>query len=139
MLRKYELSVSSDLDNLARIGQFIVDTTRALSLSGDDSFAVEMAVDEACANVMEHAYDGKPDGTIDVTCYIEEDRFVVTIRDQGEPFDPTSVPCPDTASPLKDREIGGLGLHFMRTLMDEVQFEFDTPEGNVLRMSKVRH
>ena len=139
MLRKYELSVSSDLSNLARIGQFIVDTTRDLRLSGDEAFAVEMAVDEACANVMEHAYDGKPDGTIEVTCYIEEDRFVVTIRDQGESFDPTIVPCPDTACPLKDREIGGLGLHFMRTLMDEVQFEFDTPEGNVLRMTKVRH
>ena len=139
MSRKYELSVTSELDKLARIGQFITDTTRALGLSGDEAFAVEMAVDEACANVIEHAYNGKPDGTIDVTCYLEEDRLVVTIRDHGEPFDPASVPRPDTACPLKDRELGGLGLHFMRTLMDEVRFEFDTPEGNVLRMAKVRH
>ena len=138
MSRKYELSVSSDLENLARIGQFIADTTRALNLSREEAFAVEMAVDEACANVIEHAYDGKPDGTIEVTCYLEDDRLVVTIRDHGEPFDPDSVPCPDTACPLKNREIGGLGLHFMRTLMDEVRFEFDTPEGNVLRMTKVR-
>ncbi|MFH1926823.1 MAG: ATP-binding protein [Chloroflexota bacterium] len=139
MLRKYELSVTSELDNLASIGQFIADTTRALGLSGDESFAVEMAVDEACANVIEHAYDGKPDGTIEVTCYLEEDRLVVTIRDHGEPFDPASVRCPDTECSLKYREVGGLGLHFMRTLMDEVWFEFDTPEGNVLRMTKVRH
>jgi len=139
MSRKYELNVTSELGNLARIGQFITDTTRALGLSGDEAFAVEMAVDEACANVIEHAYAGRPDGTIEIACYLEEDRLVITIRDHGKPFDPASVPCPNTTCALKERGIGGLGLHFMRTLMDEVRFEFDTPEGNVLRMAKVRH
>jgi len=139
MSRQYELSVTSKLENLTRIGQFIEDTTRAMGFGEDEVFAVEMAVDEACANVVEHAYAGKPDGTIAITCYLEEDRLVVTIRDHGEPFDPANVLCPDTECPLKDREIGGLGLYFMRTLMDEVRFEFDTPEGNVLRMTKVRH
>ena len=139
MPRKYKLSVTGELENLARIGQFIADTTRALGLSKDDAFAVEMAVDEACANVIGHAYGGRSDGTIELACYLEEDRLVVTIRDHGEPFDPESVPCPDIQCSLKQREVGGLGLYFMRTLMDEVRFKFDTPEGNVLRMTKVRH
>jgi serine/threonine-protein kinase RsbW len=135
---KYELTIPSDLNNLARIGEFISDTARRLGLNDDEAFAVEMSVDEACANVMTHAYCGEPDGPIEIECHLEGDRFVVTIRDQGEPFDPDCVPCPDTTCALEKREIGGLGIHFMRALMDEVTFNFSTREGNTLTMTKAK-
>jgi len=135
---RYELKVHSELGNLTRIGDFITDTARKLGLTEDDIFAVEMSVDEACANVMEHAYRGEPGGPIEITCRLEGESFVVVIHDQGEPFDPSSVPCPDTTCPLEEREVGGLGVHFMRTLMDEIRFEFDAQDGNTLTMTKVR-
>lgn len=138
MSKKSELKVRSELGNLPRISRFVSESARALGLSEDDVFAVEMSVDEACSNVIEHAYAGRRDGTVEVVCYLEADRFVVTIRDHGRPFDPASVPCPDISSPLEERDIGGLGVYFMRTLMDEVRFEFDESEGNTLTMTKVR-
>jgi serine/threonine-protein kinase RsbW len=138
MSAKYELTIPSDLSNLARIGEFISGTARKLGLNEDEAFAVEMSVDEACANVMTHAYCGESGGPIEIECHLEGDRFVVTIRDQGEPFDPGCVPCPDTTCALEEREIGGLGIHFMRALMDEVNFEFDAREGNTLTMTKAK-
>jgi len=138
MSAKYELTVPSDLRNLSRIGEFISDTARRLGLSEDEVFAVEMSVDEACANVMTHAYCGEPGGLVEIECHLEDDRFVVTIRDQGEPFDPDCVPCPDTTCALEEREVGGLGIHFMRALMDEVNFDFDAREGNTLTMTKAK-
>lgn len=137
MSRKYELKVTSEPENLARIAEFITDSARTLGLGEDEVFAVEMAVDEACANVIEHAYGGEPGGSIEITCALEADRFEVTIHDYGEAFDPEKVPCPDTCCSLEEREVGGLGVYFMKTLMDEVRFEFDSSKGNTLTMTKV--
>jgi serine/threonine-protein kinase RsbW len=95
-----------------------------------------MAVDEACANVIDHAYDGKPDGTVRIVCNASDDEVTVTILDHGQPFDPHSVPPPDTTAPLQKRQEGGLGLYLMEKLMDSVQFEFDKGKGNRLTMKK---
>ena len=58
------------------------------------------------------------------------------LRDYGRPFDPASVPEPDLHASLEDRRGSGLGLYFMRQLMDKVHFEFTPDSGNVLTMVK---
>ena len=63
-------------------------------------------------------------------------RWIVTLRDHGRRFDPASVPEPDLHSDLEDRDIGGLGLYFVRKLMDEVCFEFIPGSGNLVTMVK---
>ena len=62
----------------------------------------------------------------------------ITIHDQGRAFDPTSVPEPDLCCPLEERPLGGLGLHLMQKLMDEVRFTFSPEEGNTIVMVKRR-
>jgi serine/threonine-protein kinase RsbW len=95
-----------------------------------------MAVDEACTNIIEHAYRGKPDGTIDIVCDKRGEEFAVTIQDFGARFDPKKVELPKTDDPLSKRRIGGLGLFFMRKLMDRVEFDFASGHGNRLTMVK---
>lgn len=97
---------------------------------------IQTAVDEACTNVIKHAYAEK-DGTIDITCEVQDNNFVVTIRDKGKPFDPYSVPLPDLETDVDERRIGGLGIYLMRTLMDDVSYSFDAAEGNTLVMKKM--
>jgi serine/threonine-protein kinase RsbW len=99
--------------------------------------AVEMAVDEACSNIIEHAYCGQP-GEIEITCDCAGDTLTLILKDHGEPFDPTAVPEPDLTCDLEDRHIGGLGIYLMRQLMDEVAFETDGQSGNILTMIKRR-
>jgi len=65
------------------------------------------------------------------------DRIQIQVHDTGRPFDPRAVRAPDLEAPLERRETGGLGLHFMRSIMDEVRFEFDQ-DGNRLTMVKRR-
>jgi serine/threonine-protein kinase RsbW len=95
-----------------------------------------MAVDEACTNIIEHAYGGEGRGDIECTCQIESDRLIVRLCDHGRPFDPSSVPEPDINASLEERTEGGLGLFLIRKLMDEVHFEFTAESGNVLTMVK---
>jgi len=136
MTRKFKLRVTSEMKNLAAISDLIAAFAQELSLDTDDAFAVQMAVDEACANVIEHAYDGRPDGMVTLACWLANDEVHVVIRDQGRPFDPHAVPRPDMAAPLESRQEGALGLYLMERLMDVVQFEFDPAKGNKLTMKK---
>ncbi len=135
MPKQWELTVDSRLKNLATIADFVVEAAQAADLNEKATFEVQMAVDEACTNVIKHSYRGEENGKIALCCRRAEDNFVVTIRDYGQPFDPGAIPPPDTTCGLAERCNGGLGLYFMRRLMDEVCFHFDT-EGNELTMIK---
>lgn len=102
------------------------------------TYKVETAVDEACSNIIEHAYGGENIGVIVCSCIIETDCLIIELKDTGKPFNPAAVPQPDTSAPLDERQGNGLGLFFMRQMMDEVQFHFDPETGNVVRMVKYK-
>jgi serine/threonine-protein kinase RsbW len=126
------------MENLVVIADFVAAVAERLGLDDDETFALQMAIDEACSNVMEHAYRGRSDGQVSVRLQALDDQVVVTIHDQGEPFDPQSVPRPDTSAPLQKRQNGGLGLYLMEKLMDSVEWGFDPERGNTLTMRKRR-
>ena len=121
--------------SIPTITQFVAEAARAAFLDEDAVFHCQMAVDEACTNVIEHAYGGEDKGNIEIVCQVEPGRCSIRIVDHGEPFDPTAVPVPIAAASLDDVRPGGIGLHLMKQLMDEVRFEF-TEHGNVLTMVK---
>ena len=136
-VEEFEICVSSELANLGQIAEFVSERARLSGMNDDRVFDVQMAVDEACTNTVQHAYDGRADGEIQVCCYVDRDDFVVRIRDFGIPFDPSKVPEPDISAPLEERAVGGLGWYFIRKLMDQVEIR-PTAEGNELTMRKRR-
>ena len=125
-------------DSLASIGEFVTQAAEAAGFDERAVYAIQMAVDEACSNIIEHAYGSEAHGTIECTYRIDEDGLTVTLIDHGKPFDPISVPDPDLQCSLEERSRGGLGLYFIRQLMDEVYFEFTPDSGNRLTMVKRR-
>lgn len=133
---EYELVVPARFENLALIGEFIAGVGRRAGFDDKGVFNLQLACDEACTNVIEHAYGGGP-GQIRITVTVHPDRVQIEVLDTGRPFDPTAVRAPDLDAPLERRETGGLGLHFMRSVMDEVRFEF-SEGGNHLTMVKRR-
>ena len=136
MPKRWELTVDGRLESLATIADFVIKAAQASSLNDKATFEVQMAVDEACTNVIKHGYGEEEEkAKVALCCECAEGDFVVTIRDHGQPFDPDAVPPPDTTCCLDKRPDRGLGLFFMRQLMDEVSFHFDA-EGNELTMVK---
>ena len=123
-------------ENLAKITDFVIRAARSAGLDQTAVYAVEMAVDEACANIIAHAYGGEGKGDIECTCQIDAGELIVTLRDHGSPFDPSRVPEPDVTAPLEERDEGGLGLYLIRKVMDEVHFEFSSDCGNTLTLVK---
>ena len=82
----------------------------------------KIAVDEACTNVIKHAYHGEPDKPIDVTVLLDPDRCTVRIRDAGDSFHVAQYAAPNLAESVRRRKQGGYGVHIMRRLMDRVEY-----------------
>ncbi len=134
--QQFHLTINSELSNLGVVADFIIRAARASGLDERATYQVQMAVDEATTNVIEHAYHGKNDGRIDISCKQRGDEFVVEICDFGKPFDPSKVHTPRVKGPLSRRTIGGLGIFFMRKLMDRVEFSSGAERGNRVRLVK---
>ena len=99
-------------------------------------YEIQLAVDEACANVVQHAYEGSEPGDMEISCLFEDQTLTIRVRDWGWGFDPNGVEVPDIEAPLEERTLGGLGLFIVRNVMDDVTFTFDPELGNELTMSK---
>ena len=137
----HELILLAQFENLERVREFVARHAQAYELSEQAIYSVQLAVDEAFTNIVEHAYGGESREKIECTCRITDDGLEITLRDCGQTFEPNGVPEPDLDAALEDREIGGLGLFFIRQLMDEVEFKFITEKDpkrkcNLLRMVK---
>jgi len=133
-----KMSFPGRYESLAEIADFVKAAASEARLSSFDIYAVETAVDEACSNIIEHGYQGEGLGEIEVTVEVTEKGLTIVLHDNGRPFDPDAVPDPDLNASLEDRESHGLGLYFMRELMDEVHFSFTTDRGNTLTLVKNR-
>jgi len=123
------------LEQLEPIRNFIIQTTNDLGCDDRDAFALELAADEAAANAFHHSYQDKP-GRVEIELWREEDALLVQMSYGGTSFDPARVREPDLNAPLEQRDAGGLGLYFMRQLMDHVEFKFDKVKGNVVTMRR---
>ena len=84
---------------------------------------MQIALDEALTNILTHGFDDGEPHRIDVTLAIEPTVIRAEIEDDCVAFDPLSAAAPDLSASLKERRLGGLGVHFMRRLMSDVGYE----------------
>ncbi len=134
----YTLTIPSSTRFLEDARQFVETHAQEAEFADTAVEQFKIAVDEACTNIIEHAYKGNEDHHIDITIIIDTDRFTVRIRDEGESFDPTSYKEPNLMELAKKRRAGGFGVHIMRRLMDRVEYR---TRGNVneVRLTKFRN
>jgi len=138
MTEASEITREARLENLPAFLHFISSECERAGASVSDEFAVKLAVEEACVNVMTHGYAGREPGPISVTFRSDRERFVVTVTDFAAPFQPESVPEPDLKSGWTEREIGGLGWWLIRKMVDNVEYESRPERGNRLTLVKRR-
>jgi anti-sigma regulatory factor (Ser/Thr protein kinase) len=147
MALERRLTVSGRYPEIRKICQFVAEGAAAAGFDDDTVFHLELCCDEASTNIIEHAYGGEGIGRIDVITTTDDQAFTVRLQDKGRPFNPETVPAPPdingdlaagaSADDLSQQlQVGGLGLHFIRNLMDEVYFTFDTDRGNTMVMVK---
>lgn len=135
-MKTKKLKVKSKTENLSLIRDFV--STAAID-AGIQTDAVEniiLAVDEACTNIIKHAYQSFPDGELIIKTKSTLSRFVVSITDYGKSFEPEIIPEPDLQKYYRQKRVGGLGMYLMKTLMDDVKYVSVPGKYNEVLLSK---
>ena len=131
-----ELIVKSRTENLSLIRDFVSKKASAAGLSKEDIENIMLAVDEACTNIIKHAYKSYHDGEIVINLEFNAQKILISIIDYGNTFNPDSVPDPDLQKYYKNGRVGGLGMYLMKTLMDDVKYISVPGEYNKVLLSK---
>lgn len=130
------LTVPGRYDRLEQIAKFIETAGEAADLDTVAICRCQLAVDEACTNIIEHGYQGEDRGAIEIACEPAPGELTITISDQARPFDLEGVPEPHLGGTLDDLQIGGLGLHFIRQVMDTVEFNREAGTNKLVLVKK---
>ena len=130
------IQFEGEYKHLKAMAEFVRAEARRLPFSDKQLYAIELAMDEAASNIIDHAYQGEGIGHLHLTVETEPDYLKIVLEDHGTPFDPNMVAQPDLESPLELRSERGLGVYTMYKLMDSVIFDFSEPGTNRLTMLK---
>ena len=117
-----ELTIKSVTGNLTLVRDFVKTAAAKCGFEDESIEKIVLAVDEACTNVIKHAYKNSPEGDITIKVSSSRQKMTVSITDHGSDFDPSLVPEPDIKEYYRQHKVGGLGLFLMRKLMDEVKY-----------------
>ena len=134
--RTFSLHVPSSTDNLAMIRDFVKSIGTQSGMGDMEVAKLEMAVDEACANVMEHAYNADSTKEVSIRATVDENAVQIEVIDTGKGFDPAAVEQLRLEELISAKRTGGLGMRLMKSFMDEVHYEMLPGVKNELRMVK---
>ncbi len=124
MSAELSLRVPSRIEELPGVSEAVEALGQQDSWGPELSYAVVLAIEELATNVVRHGGGKAAEGEIRIDVRSTDGEVRVELRDDGLPFDPfAEAPRPDTDLALEDRNPGGLGVHFVRMLMDEMSYE----------------
>jgi anti-sigma regulatory factor (Ser/Thr protein kinase) len=134
MLPMTSLKLPAMIEHLERLLGFVSEHAKDQRFTSDMLKKIELALEEALVNVFNYAYPDKHDGEVEVRCGLDDNnRFVIEIMDSGTPFNPLSLAEPNLTEDVSERKIGGLGIHLIKKMMDEVEYRREG-EQNILSL-----
>ncbi len=123
MLHEFRMSVGAHPAGVGEVNAAFAGFAEAHALPEAVRRSINIALDELLANALSHGRTGLDPSSVTVEVELDQDRVTVTLTDDGTPFDPFVRDAPDTTLSVEERSIGGLGIHLVRQLMDEVSYQ----------------
>ena len=117
------------MEFLEELRNFAESAAMHSGLARDDVFAFKLAVDELCTNIIQYGFEGREPGLLSLSFDVDENYARLIIRDDGKHFSPDQAKSPDVEAGWDERQIGGLGIYFVKELMDNVTY--NRTDGNV--------
>lgn len=135
-MRQQKLHIESRTDRLIAVREFVSVAARRFGFAEEDVSKIALAVDEACTNIIKHAYKFDPTKSITVIVGSRNGAFEILIQDTGKEFDPALIQTPDMKEYLAHYRRGGLGVYLMKSLMDKVEYKITPGQKNEVRLTK---
>lgn len=119
----HRLKLSNKISEIEKLAPFVEEVVKASKLNLERTNSLNLALEEAVTNVILYAYPEGTEGDVNVEAAVTDSAITFTITDSGKPFDPTTRKETDINAPLDDRQVGGLGIHLIRQIMDSLRYE----------------
>ena len=138
----FRMTIGADPGQVAGVGAAFAEFADAHAVPAAVRRSMSVALDELLNNTIAYGFAGREGkgtgggGEVRVEVELRADRLCATLSDDGPPFNPLEVSAPDTGLPVEEREIGGLGIHLVRRMMDEVSYE-RRADRNVVSLAKL--
>jgi serine/threonine-protein kinase RsbW len=136
VVKKQQITIESRTDRLIEVRDFVSTAAREFGFTDEEVSKIALAVDEACTNIIKHAYHFDPRKDIVVRVSGSDGAFVIAIRDRGDVFNPGAIETPDLKEYMTHYRRGGLGVYLMRSLMDKVEYDIHPGMMNEVRLTK---
>lgn len=130
----FRMTVRPDPGQAARVGEAFARFAEAHKVPAAVRRSVAVALDELLSNAFAHGAAGQ----VDIQAELGGDRLSITLSDDGKPFNPLDLEAPDTGLAVGERPVGGLGIHLVRQIVDEVNY-LRRGDRNVLTLAKLLH
>ena len=127
-----EREFGTELSLLKEVNAFVEEFMGKAGVT-EREFEIMLAVEEWYVNIVKHGFLGRNIGIVKLALDMTDGRLEVTVSDNGPEFDPLSIPEPEKPENVEEAKIGGLGIHFIRNLMNSVNYR-RKGERNILTM-----
>jgi serine/threonine-protein kinase RsbW len=135
-IQKYNLKIPSITENLQMIREFVLKIAEKAGFNEETQEQIALAVDEACTNVIKHAHHHDARRLMDIQIQTDTNKMKIIITDKGRGFDITKLKDPNVKQFIKESRHGGLGIYLIKTLMDEVDYDFRPGIKNQVLLTK---
>jgi serine/threonine-protein kinase RsbW len=136
MSSTHRITRAAYLESLQDFRQFIKDHCAEVPGVDDEIlYDIQLAVDEACTNIITHGYQDLNPGSIILDLALDRAKVTVSLTDFGHAFEPSNAPIPDIHAPLEERELGGYGLFLIQQSIDQMEYQV-TEDGNKMILTK---
>jgi serine/threonine-protein kinase RsbW len=122
-VERVEMVIANRVEDFARVAARLDDLGARRGVPGDAVADMNVALDEVLMNVVSHAYGDAAAHEIRIALAVFPGALKAEVEDDGRPFDPLTVPPPNRSAPFAARKVGGLGIHFVRSLMSEFAYQ----------------
>ena len=132
---EHHLLIHNDIQQIPQLADYVETIAAEKHLDHSLTLSLNLALEEAVTNVIMYAYPKGTDGLVDIEAIIRKDSLSFVISDSGQAFDPTAQPDVDITKGVDERQVGGLGIYLVRSIMDNLSYERSDGK-NIFSMTK---
>jgi anti-sigma regulatory factor (Ser/Thr protein kinase) len=132
------VELKNSLSEIERLAQVVDNFGRQHQIEAHIVSNMKLALDEILTNIISYAYEDDGEHHIVIRLSLEQEKWTVEVEDDGVPFNPLNAPVADTTQALEERRVGGLGIHLVRKLMQELEYRRQNERNNLVMRLKVK-
>jgi anti-sigma regulatory factor (Ser/Thr protein kinase) len=128
--------LKNDLSELQRMNQIVTEFAERHGLASELVFRLTLVLEEVVTNVISYGYEDSSEHEISLRLSWKDPHIEIEIKDDGRPFNPLEAPPPDMGKPLAEKQVGGLGIHLVREMMDELEYRRENDKNLLILKGK---